>query len=253
MRHLRALVRILALGILTACIYFSWVVTGILAPLSRGFARRSRSTLARTWAQSSAAILGMGLVVRGEPPEPPYLLVCNHLSYVDVLVLWCRLDCVFLAKADVARWPVVGLLARSAGTLFVDRDRHSELPRVIEELRQVLAAGRGAAVFPEATSSDGARVLPFKSSLFEVALRAGVPVSYASLSYRTPPSEPSARSAVCWWGDMSFLPHLYTLLGLSSFQASLVFGSKSLRAGNRKALALEAHHAVTEQFTPVPG
>lgn len=250
MRGARALARLGALLALTAATLLGWVVA---LALPRAARERRRAALRRAWARCAARVLGLRIERTGPLPSAPYFLVTNHLSYVDVLLLWSALDCVFLAKSEVERWPLIGFLARMAGTRFVDRRRPSDLLRVGAELRSLLQSGRGVAIFPEGTSSDGARVLPFKPPLFEVALRAGLPVHCASLSYRTPPGEASARETVCWWGDMEFAPHFWRLLGLPAFHGSIDFEPEALRALDRKQLCELAERTVAARFRPVPG
>jgi 1-acyl-sn-glycerol-3-phosphate acyltransferase len=218
---------------------------------TRRWAAWSHRTLMHSWGWAVTRILGLEVEVRGEPPEPPYFLVCNHLSYVDVVVLSRLLGCSFLSKAEVADWPVMGFLARSAGTLFVDRTRRRDLVRVIEEVQGRLDRFRGVVVFPEGTSTKGASVGPFNPSIFEVPMRTGRPVHYASLCYSTPEASPPAHLAVCWWGDMPFFGHLWRLLTLPSIRATVVFGAQAIEAADRKSLAERAHRAVLEAFTPV--
>jgi 1-acyl-sn-glycerol-3-phosphate acyltransferase len=133
----------------------------------------------------------------------------NHLGYLDILMLATQVDAPFVAKAEVAHWPVIGLLCRSVGTIFIDRARKRDLPRVIDEMVAALQRGRRVIFFPEGTSTSGATVLPFRSPLFEATIRTGVPVRYASLAYCTPKGAPPAHQVVCWWGDMTFIDHVY--------------------------------------------
>ena len=136
------------------------------------------------------------------------------------------------------------MTARTSGTLFVDRTNPRDLFRMIREVEEVLERGQGVAVFPEGTSSEGARVLPFMPSVFEVAVRTSCPVTTASLSYTTPEDSPPAQSAVCWWGDMTFFDHLFKLLALPRFEVRLVFGDESILESDRKELATRTHRAV---------
>ena len=118
-------------------------------------------------------------------------------------------------------------------------------------LRRVLSRGSGVIVFPEATSSQGAEILPFKPSLFEVAIEAEIPVSYAAIQYVTPQESPPAHLAVCWWGDMGLLSHAACLLTLPSVEAKVRFGEEPLAAEDRKQLAAQAQANVEELFDPV--
>jgi len=214
-------------------------------------AARCSSRLFRSWARWVSVVLQMGIHVDGSPPQAPFVLVTNHLGYVDVVVLASLLDCVFVANADVARWPVFGPLCRTVGTIFIDRERKRDIPRVLQRIQRTLGHGRGIVLFPEGTSTDGATVLRFKPSLLETAVRARLPVSYASLTYETPPSAPPARQSVCWWGDMTFMGHMLRLLCLPGFSARVTFGRETLEEVDRKDLASRAREAVLSQFQPV--
>lgn len=251
MGPLRATWRLCAFFPWTFGCYLVWLCTRPLALVASDLSRRSHHALVRVWARGAAAILGIRVEVTGAPPSPPFFLVANHVSYLDIIVLFTQLDGLFLAKSEIARWPVIGLLARSTGTLFVDRTRKSDLKRVIREIGDRLTRGFGLVVFPEGTSTDGSAVAPFKASVFEVPASVGHPVSYASVSYVTPAGAPPARLAVCWWGDMPFLGHFLELLTLPPFRALVSFGAKPIVAPDRKALATESQRAVEALFTPV--
>jgi 1-acyl-sn-glycerol-3-phosphate acyltransferase len=197
--------------------------------------------------------MGMRLEVLGRAPVGPFFLVANHLSYMDIVALLATTPATFLSKAEVARWPLVGWLARSTGTLFVDRTKKSDLVRVLGAIRGSLSAGQGVVVFPEGTSSEGRDVLPFRPSIFEVPAMLGIPVRCATLTYRTPPGSAPANLAVCWWGDMAFFPHLLALLALPRFEVTVSFGTQELYEADRKRLAERARAAVLSEFRPVVG
>ncbi|MBI3449486.1 MAG: 1-acyl-sn-glycerol-3-phosphate acyltransferase [Acidobacteria bacterium] len=241
MSALRSILRVAGAAAVTAAGY------AVLAAASP--ARRGR--VVRLWARAMLRILGARLEVRGKRPEGPFLLVANHLGYVDVLVLASQLDCVFVAKDDVASWPLVGRLCRTAGTLFVSRERKSDAPRAAARIESALREGRSVVLFPEGTSSEGATVLPFKSALLGAAARAGVPVACAALTYATSPGDAPARLAICWWGDMEFTRHLLDLLRLPRFAARLSFGAERVFNADRKVLAVRLWHSVRRQFEPV--
>ena len=188
-------------------------------------------------------ILGMRVVVTGEPPAAPFVLVSNHLSYVDVILIGSQVRCVFVSKAEVEDWPLIGPLVRSVGTLFVDRGAKRDLPHVVKSMEHVLESGRGVVFFPEGTTSGGEGVAPFRPSLLEPAVRSGRPVHYASLSYRT--------QSICWWGDMKFTPHALQLLAMPGFEARLTFGKEPIREDDRKVLATRLRQAIEQQFEAV--
>lgn len=250
-RALRAGARALALTAVTLGAVALVSMARLARPLLGATrARRAERRVARSWARATAAILGLRIQVLGTPPEGRYLLVSNHLSYVDIIVLMNAVDACFLSKAEVAHWPLIGPVARFAGTLFVDRTRRTDLPRVLAEIESTLDGGRGVVFFPEGTSSPGCELLPFKPSLFEVAARGDLEVACCALHYATPAEERPAEWSVCWWGDMGFGEHIVPLLGLSAIQAEVRFGARRVRGEDRKALCEEARAEVLRVFRP---
>lgn len=161
------------------------------------------------------------VVVKGTAPEGG-MLVANHLGYVDVLALGSVMPAVFVAKSDVRAWPVFGALAQQAGTVFVQREKRTDVARCIEEMEEVLREGRRLVVFPEGTSSGGRSVLPFHTPLFEAALRSCCTLTPVAIRYMMPGGDPSTE--IAYWGDMHFAPHLWNLLGHHGFTVSLEFG-----------------------------
>jgi 1-acyl-sn-glycerol-3-phosphate acyltransferase len=249
--HLRALARIVALCVATAFIYLLWAsITPFLLVWPQA-CYRWRNFNFRSWARLTNTLLGIRVESRGTPPRIPFFLVSNHLSYMDIVAFASRLDCVFVAKSEVANWPVLGLLCRSMGTIFVNRNSRVDVLRVNRVIEKALRNGKGVLLFPEGTSTPGTEVLPFHSALLEPAVQQGCPVSFATVSYRTPVGQPPAHLSVCWWGEMSFLAHFYQLLHLKSVEAALVFGSYSIRADDRKVLARKLWQAVSEELIPV--
>lgn len=251
LRHLQAICRCLAFCAVTTFFYMFWLT---LMPFLLTSERASywwRSFNFRSWARATAALLRMRVTVKGMPPRAPFFLVSNHLSYIDIVAFASQLDSVFVAKSDVSSWPLLGLLCRSMGTIFVNRDSRRDVVRVNALIGRTLAGGKGVLLFPEGTSTAGDEVLPFHSALLEPSVTAGYPVSFAAIRYQTPAGQPSARSSVCWWGDMTLLPHLYRLFQLRSFEVTLVFGSHSVRANDRKTLAKELWQAVSEELVPL--
>lgn len=251
MSYFRGTLNLVAFSLLTAWAGLSHVPISVLRRAGmRRAASRASAGVFRTWARGSLRILRARVDVRGPLPEGPFFLVTNHLGYVDIIVLASVLDCVFVSRADVAGWPIVGPLVRMVGTVFIDRELKRDIPRVLARIEENLAHGRGIVLFPEGTSSKGETVLPFRPPLLEVAARSDLPVSYAALSYRTAPGNPPAHLAVCWWGEMGFGDHLVKLLRLPGFHATVTFGEQTLRRSDRKDLARETWEAVLGQFEP---
>jgi 1-acyl-sn-glycerol-3-phosphate acyltransferase len=248
--HLRAALRLTALALAVLILTVTWLAPLALRPFSPRASARLRARQMRTWARASLRILGIRVTITNPPPPRPFILVSNHLSYLDVPVLWSAVECSFLAKAEVARWPVLGPLTRAAGTLYVERGQRSAVAPALAALRARLALGESIALFPEGTSSPGAAILPFRSSLFAAAAAAGNRVWPAAISYDGVDPAAPPHLCVAWWGDMTFPDHFWRLLGLRGIHARVVFGPEPVTAADRKALAAAAHAACTRLFTP---
>lgn len=224
--------------------------TLLLLPVAPG-RRAVRRMVFGTWARGVARFLGIRIDIEGTVPAPPFLLVSNHLSYLDIVVYAASTPARFVAKSDVRRWPVIGGLARAAGTIFIDRNNKRDAVRVLDDFARAIAEGDGIVLFAEATSTAGHRVLPFRPALLEWAARSGHPVHYASIAYRTPAGAPPAHLAVCWWGEMTFGRHLVELSRLPRIDATIRHGTAPIAETDRKRLADRLHRAVTATFTPV--
>lgn len=193
------------------------------------------------------AIIGVKPAPQGAlPGRAPRLVVANHVSWTDIIALASLHPFVFLAKSEVARWPVLGLLARLQGTVFVARGARHDVARVNAALADVLRAGGDLVVFPEGTSSEGAGVLPFRSAHFApveaLAARGEAPaLAPVAVAY----SDGARRIDVGWYGDMTFLPHLWRLMKRSDACCHIIFGETIETEGkDRKALAAETHAQV---------
>lgn len=200
-------------------------------------------------------LLGIGLEVKGTPPEEgPLLIVSNHVSWIDIMVLSAVAPLSFVAKREVARWPFFGTLARLQRTVFVDRDRRHATGNSRNEMKERLLAGDILVLFPEGTSSDGRRVLPFKSSFFGAADTEGVLVQPVSLAYRGHRNLPMNRRrmpAYAWYGDMDLAPHLMEALSSGPIEVTIVCHPPLSLSGemNRKALARHAEAEVRRGLT----
>jgi 1-acyl-sn-glycerol-3-phosphate acyltransferase len=252
-RRLRASWRAVAF-VTVGLAFYPTLVLGRLA-LRRDSARRERfrARVFRRWCAAVVRLLGVRLTLEGKPPAAPCFLVCNHLGYLDIVVLASRLPAVFVAKAEVASWPVLGAICRAVETIFVDRASRRDVARVLERTRRAIDRGAGVVLFPEGTSSGGETVLPFLPALLETPAALALPVHYASLSYATLPPDPPAHEAVCWWRKMTFPGHLWRLFGLVEIHARLVFGPSPIVDGDRKRLAAALHRGVLAGLQPVVG
>ncbi len=251
MRHLRAVVRIILIVLSTGTLCVAWLIGSLLGLGSARFREIVRFHIVRTWAIILTAIMGMKRTVKGSEPLPPFCLVANHLSYVDILLILTRVRGVFISRADIRKWPVIGALTYFSGSIFIDRLSAKDVVRVNAQIEKVLANNQGIIFFPEATSTRGAEVARFKSSLLEYPVQKGIPVHFAAISYQTMPGDPVAGDAVCWWGGMTFSNHLYQLLTIRRFEALIHFGETPVYGRNRKDLAALLREKTTEIFVPV--
>ena len=170
------------------------------------------------------------------------LLVSNHLGYLDILTLGALTPSVFVAKRDVKHWPIFGWFARLAGTLFADRERRSQVAELTKDMQSVLNSGSVVILFPEGTSSDGQTVLPFKSSLLEPATVCSYPLTTSLIAYRL--DDGDVTEEVCYWKDMTLVPHLINLLSKKRIEVSVQFSQLRKASSNRKELARQLHSEV---------
>ena len=170
------------------------------------------------------------------------LLVCNHVSYVDILVLGSITPAVFVAKSEVAGWPVFGWFAQACGTIFVRRTVRGDVTRIGAEIRDRLHRGFLVVLFPEGTSSDGREVLPFKSSLLEPVREVGRDVFAAHVSYSRADGSPGTD--VPYWGDMTLLPHMLKLFSQPRVNARVNLRAVPVLPDCRKELARQLQDEV---------
>lgn len=250
-RLLRRYLRIALLSLVTG-VFFAilWTVFALLLPAQRQ-RRPARNAIFRLWARVCLRVIGGRVRVEGSPPRAPFLLVCNHLSYVDIAVLASCADAWFVAKMEMRFWPLVGMLCRSVGTIFIDRQTSRDVLRVNRLIEDVLQNGYGVVIFPEGTSTQGFEVRRFRTSLLDHPARGGMPVHAAALTYSTPPGEPPANLSVCWWGDVPLFTHAQRLFELRRFDAVVRFSPHAVSASDRKELAARLHSEVERIFEPV--
>jgi 1-acyl-sn-glycerol-3-phosphate acyltransferase len=175
------------------------------------------------------------------------LLASNHLTYLDIITIGSLMPTVFVSKAEVKNWPVFGWCAQRGGTLFIDRTRRADVSRISAEIRDVLDTGQVVVLFPEGTSSNGHEVLPFKSSLLEPVCASEHPLCVAHISYEL--DQGSVENDVCYWGGMTFFPHMLRLMALKNIRAHIRFAPIVNRASDRKELARQLHAEIVRLKT----
>lgn len=228
--------------------------------------------LARVYWIGTARIIGLKVVVRAGSlsRRRPLLVLSNHMSYLDIVALGALMDAGFVAKSEVGTWPGFGLIARLGRTVFVERKRASA-GRGRDDIAQRLREGEPLILFPEGTSSDGNRVLPFKSALLSVAesdpgrRRRGAsqqdaaakdllprpviqPVSLAYTLMDGVPIGRAWRPLLAWYGDMDLAPHLFTMAGMGRVTVEIIFHPPVDPADwlSRKTLARHCEQVVAE-------
>jgi lyso-ornithine lipid O-acyltransferase len=219
---------------------------GAVYAIRHAFRSGPSSLVARaTWLHRSCRRLlrALGVETQSSGSFPSGgLLVSNHLSYLDIVVLAAGTPAVFVAKREVKSWPVFGWYASLAGTLFVDRERRTHVGQMTGEIQNVLDRGLLVILFPEGTSSDGRTVLPFKSALLEPAARQTHPLFAGLIRYDL--DDGDVGREVCYWGDMTLLPHLANLIGKRAIRASVRFTPLHPGNADRKELARQLHSEV---------
>ncbi|HYF19868.1 MAG TPA: lysophospholipid acyltransferase family protein [Ramlibacter sp.] len=204
-----------------------------------------RQRRVETWARGMLHRLGIDLRVHGQPPpRGPVLLVANHISWADILVVHAARHCRFVAKADVRHWPLVGRLATGAGTLYIERESRRDAMRVVHHMAAALQSGDILAVFPEGTTSDGIDLLPFHANLVQAAVAAGAPAQPVALQFIDTRSGRMSL-APCYIGDDTLLASLWRTVTGDPVTAVVSFGTPQHAGGrDRRAWAADLRAAV---------
>jgi 1-acyl-sn-glycerol-3-phosphate acyltransferase len=253
MRTLRA-IAILATFIITALVTIPWQAWAIW----RGLARRK--TFPHRYDRFLCGLFGINVTLIGTPVTGRgVLLVANHTSYLDILVLGGATRASFVAKSEVNSWPFFGLMARLHESVFVERARRSKVAESRDQLRERLLAGDALVLFPEGTSNDGNHVLPFKSALMGAAeAEVGTdalgrpqhvpvqPVSVAYTGFQGMPMGRENRPLFAWYGDMELIPHLWEAVTAGPIDVVVEFHPPMTvdSVGGRKQLAARAEATV---------
>lgn len=232
---------------------FLWQARRAYAGAADESVRRSLgSYLVHRWARRTVGPLGLRIAPVGSWPrrEGRELAVCNHMSYIDVILLSSVRPLVFVTSVEVRDSGFLGTICRLGGCLFVERRRRASARA---DSAQMAAAmdDRPVVLFPEGTSGDGRRVLPFRSSLFAAAVDAGAEVRPLCLRYARMGFRRFARRnhrAICWYGDMTFLPHLLRFLATPTIDVALRFLPPLAPSTDRKSLCRRAEGEIRRSY-----
>jgi lyso-ornithine lipid O-acyltransferase len=195
---------------------------------------------------------GMGIEIRttGEFPKRG-AVISNHLSYLDIIVFAALHPCVFVSKAEIESWPVVGWMTTMSGTVYVARGHGGSALKARKGMQDALDAGLPVVFFPEGTTSNGSGLLKFHSGLLAQILHSNSPITAAFVRYSFAEEngpDVSVTNDVCYWGDRNMVMHIFKFLGLRGVRAEVRFASEPIAFSNdglhRKMAAVEARSAV---------
>lgn len=249
--RLRSAIRLAGIAGWTATAFLLWAL-GSLPTLAAPRARlRWRQFWVRRWAVGMCGLVGMRRQILGVPPHPPFVLVTNHVSYLDILLLHSVVSGVFIAKRDMRSWPLLGPLANVMGTIWIKRESRRDALRALDQIGNAIGRGDGVVIFPEGTTSSGEGLLPLKPALLDWAARAQYPVHHGVISYRSEPGAPPASELLCWWGGVPFGPHILRVLRNHRFHATVDFTGEPITASTRALLAERLREALLARLNPV--
>ena len=183
-----------------------------------------REARVQAWATQLLRIWEIELEVRGQPVlTGPALLVCNHISWLDILVIHATRHCRFVSKSELREWPLIGTLATGAGTLYIERENRKDALRMVKEMAQALKDGDVLAVFPEGTTGDGIDLLPFHANLIQSAIAADAPIQPLALQFMDAKTHQISMAAK-FIGDDTLVQSIWSTLNARDLKAVVNFG-----------------------------
>jgi 1-acyl-sn-glycerol-3-phosphate acyltransferase len=229
-----------------------FVVFGMELAVKRPQTREERADWLHRFCARAVRGLGVEIDVVGRFPERGSV-IANHLSYVDIVVFAALHPCVFVSKAEIAKWPVVGWMTTMSGTVYVERGHGGSAMKARRGMQATVDAGLPVVFFPEGTTTNGGKMLKFHSGLLAQAMLGGGPVTAAYVRYSLGADNGpgvSVADDVCYWGDRKMLPHVFKFLGLRGVRAEVRFAEGPIAFSSdelhRKGAAVEARAAVAE-------
>lgn len=210
-----------------------FLLIGLVLPLAFLFVskknkRRFLSWLTKIWSISTLKILNVKIFadLTYYNKNETYLIVGNHLSWLDAVIFGSFFKAQFIAKKEIASWPIIGWLSKIGGTVFIDRTKITQGVKVASTLAKTLQLGSSVLIFPESKSSIGNKVLPFKPSLFLSAIEAGSKILPVTLDFGTVDGKPFVtdedKIKFSYFDDMTFAPHFLKFLTFKSFTMKLI-------------------------------
>jgi len=186
------------------------------------------------WARGMLSRLAIDIEVRGNvPTHGPMLLVANHISWLDILVMHSACACRFISKSDIRKWPMIGGMASAAGTLFIERASRRDAMRVVHTMAECLGESQVLAIFPEGTTGDGTHVLPFHGNLIQAAIVTQAPVQPVGLRFIDATTLQNSI-APCYIGDETLVTSLWRTASTDNLRAVVHFGTPQLPMGRER-------------------
>ncbi len=215
----------------------------LLCPANK--AKTKRNTLKTHWLRRFSAIVNLCITKQGEPPEQGALLVSNHVSWLDIIVIGQYLPAYFVAKSDILSWPIIGYLSKQGGTIFIRRGDKKHIKATTEKMVWVLKQNSNIIAFPEGTTTSGDEVLSFHASLFQPALLTRSAIQPVALQYQG-----EAKQQAPFIGDDDFIPHLIKMLSLDKIEVHVSFLPVIKSLGrDRNSVGAEAREIISEKIS----
>jgi 1-acyl-sn-glycerol-3-phosphate acyltransferase len=214
--------------------------------------REARADWLHRFAASAVRGLKIDIRATGRFPERG-AVISNHLGYLDIVMFAALHRCVFVAKAEMEAWPVLGWMTTMSGTVYVARGHGGSAERARQGMQSAIDAGLPVVFFPEGTTTNGSVLLKFHSGLLAQAMMGGTPVTAAHVRYSLGAenaADVTVANDVCYWGSAKLVPHIFRLLGLRGLRVEVRFADRPIEFSedtlHRKLAAVEARRAVLE-------
>ena len=208
---------------------------------------QQRQQRTQAWSLGMLRCIGIELIVKGDAAvRGPLLMVANHMSWLDITALHAARFCRFVSKADIKKWPFIGMLASGIGTRFIERESRRDAMRVVHSMTASLQAGDVLGVFPEGTTSDGAGLLPFHANLFQAAIAADAPIQPVALQF-IDTATGQRSTAACYINDDTLAESVWRALTAPNLAVVINFGEPQFANGrDRRAWAKDMQQAVAD-------
>jgi lyso-ornithine lipid O-acyltransferase len=229
---------------------YGLIIAGVLFPVinllcSANKAKTRCNTLITHWLKRFSAIVSLCITYEGELPEQGALLVSNHISWLDIIVIGQYLPAYFVAKSDILSWPIIGYLSIQGGTIFIRRGEKKHIKATTQKMVWVLKQNSNIIAFPEGTTTKGDEVLSFHASLFQPALLTRSAIQPVALQYQG-----VAKKQAPFIGDDNFIPHLIKILSLDKIEVHVCFLPVIKSLGrDRNSVSVEAREMISEKIS----